>query len=559
MPFFERPRRLELDYQRILNKLMREWLERLPAGTSLEDLFAILTDREKGPLAQAERIARGMVTAVATGNSISWRAAAAKSMQGRRIYDLLRREMDGPVGARMRQLVSEHARLIRTMPQDLAQDVGSQIATRQMRGERAEVIAKDIRARFPSITRSRIATLARTQVSSTATAISEARAEHLGLTAYEWLSSEDARVRPSHRKMDRVIVLWSDPPAPEALIGQRSRLGHYNAGECPNCFTGDTAVNLANGCKDIWRVPYNGQIIDFMVSGQRVSMTPNHPILAADGTWKPAYLFNEGDDFIQAVGETLLIVDENKNKRLPTFEELFGAFRVLADSRPALEFDFYGDMADGNVDHISLADFLACDRPPGLNESIRDFTLSDSDTRSAVSVGPIAHSLESSVSRLEHPFFPFENGHFRHTNDISPRTIATLNSIAEEDILNSTARASELFGESQFASTGTVGSNDLIFRQIQAIVRNRPAFESPDLSCRVRISQKSFRHFVGHVYTLQSQNGRYSVTSTNIISRNCRCDANVLVDIDQVRWPHKVHVRGSIVILTRAKFLQLTA
>jgi uncharacterized protein with gpF-like domain len=77
--------------------------------------------------------------------------------------------------------------------------------------------------------------LARTEVSSTATSISEARAQHLSLPAYEWLSSEDRRVRPAHKIMDHVIVFWSDPPAPEALDGIPSRLGHYHAGRAPNC------------------------------------------------------------------------------------------------------------------------------------------------------------------------------------------------------------------------------------------------------------------------------------------------------------------------------------
>ena len=135
----------------------------------------------------------------------------------------------------MRELVRHHAALIRTIPQDVAQDIASQIATRQMRGERAEVIAKDIRTRIPEITKEKVAMLARTEVSSTATSISEARATHLSLPAYEWLSSEDKRVRPSHRLLDHVIVLWSDPPAPEVLAGIKSRLGHYHAGKAPNC------------------------------------------------------------------------------------------------------------------------------------------------------------------------------------------------------------------------------------------------------------------------------------------------------------------------------------
>jgi hypothetical protein len=41
-------------------------------------------------------------------------------------------------------------------------------------------------------------------------------------------------VRQSHRKMEGVIVRYSDAPSPEAILGIRSTLGHYHAGNAPN-------------------------------------------------------------------------------------------------------------------------------------------------------------------------------------------------------------------------------------------------------------------------------------------------------------------------------------
>ena len=235
MPDFHRPRRIEDQYRYALDNLMRSWLH-LPRTPDLDSILAYLNNGGGVAVTEAaQRVARGMVTASAVQNAQSWREAAGKSTQGKRIFDLLRMEMDGPVGIVMRGMVARHALLIRTMPQNIAQDIASQIATRQMRGERAETIAANIYERIPEITASRIAMLARTEVGSTATAISRARSENLGLPCYEWLSSEDVRVRPSHRKMDHVLVLWSDPPAPEMLAHVKSRLGHYHAGMSPNC------------------------------------------------------------------------------------------------------------------------------------------------------------------------------------------------------------------------------------------------------------------------------------------------------------------------------------
>ena len=103
-----------------------------------------------------------------------------------------------------------------------------------MKGLRAGQIAKELGGRMRGIIRSRVALIARTEVAKTATALSEARAENLGLPCYEWLSAEDVRVRPSHRKMDHVIVFWDDPPSPEALVGEKS-YGKYQAGSTFNC------------------------------------------------------------------------------------------------------------------------------------------------------------------------------------------------------------------------------------------------------------------------------------------------------------------------------------
>jgi SPP1 gp7 family putative phage head morphogenesis protein len=234
MPPFHRPFRIEQEYRRALDALMRSWMK-LPTGIDLDAIFTFLQNGGGERVMQAsDRLARSMVTATAVQNAQSWREAATKSTQGKRIFELLKREMDGPVGAQLRLLVEHHAKLIRSIPQDLAQDVASQIATRQMRGERAETIAKDIRTRLPEITKSRIAMLARTQVSVASESITRARAEHLGANWYEWLSSEDSRVRPSHRKMDRVICRWDDPPSPESLVGEKF-IGRYNAGNIFNC------------------------------------------------------------------------------------------------------------------------------------------------------------------------------------------------------------------------------------------------------------------------------------------------------------------------------------
>jgi uncharacterized protein with gpF-like domain len=237
-PSFTRPRRIETEYRRDISKLMDAWLNQATTPRGLEEMLAAI-GHEVGPIEQVEsiveRISAGMVTAVARGNSASWRDAAKKSTQGARIYELLRNDLKGEAGVQLREFVRQSAQNIKSLQPELAQEASAYILEHKLRGDRAEVIAWNLRQKFPRMAAFKIDRLARTQVASNATALSRSRAQRLNLNWYEWDTSEDAIVRPSHRLMDLVLVNWNDPPAPEALLGIHSTLGHYHAGNCPNC------------------------------------------------------------------------------------------------------------------------------------------------------------------------------------------------------------------------------------------------------------------------------------------------------------------------------------
>ncbi len=182
--------------------------------------------------AWARQAAERMVTGQLAANARSWREAASEGMRGRLIYRALRRELSGPIGARVEELVESNARLIRSLPNEVAALVAARAAERYAGGGRSLEFSRDkLMAR---VSRVRARLIARTEVSKASTALTQARAEDLELLWYVWRTSEDSRVRASHRKMDNVLFRWNDPPSPESLIGARS-YGHYAPGNIFNC------------------------------------------------------------------------------------------------------------------------------------------------------------------------------------------------------------------------------------------------------------------------------------------------------------------------------------
>jgi len=168
-------------------------------------------------------------------NARSWRQAASRSQGSVRLYHLLNTELQGGVGARISQLRRENAKYITSLPSGVALQLVEELGRATAQGARPETISKMARKRFPALLRSRVNLIGRTEAAKANAALTRARAESLGLPWYIWLSSRDQRTRQSHKKMDNVLVAYNDPPSPEALIGERSTLGTYNAGECPNC------------------------------------------------------------------------------------------------------------------------------------------------------------------------------------------------------------------------------------------------------------------------------------------------------------------------------------
>ncbi len=177
-----------------------------------------------------------MITAQKVAMRATWREAAAASTQGRKIYELMRKELLGTLtGARMGAIVAQNSALIKTVPGDVALRLSHFAKEMALKGERPEVTAKRMQAVLPHLTNVEITRIARTETAKAQSALLEARCAEIGVTMYQWYTCKDGSVRRSHSLMQGVYCLWSDPPDPEALAGEKSSGHPYHPGGIYNC------------------------------------------------------------------------------------------------------------------------------------------------------------------------------------------------------------------------------------------------------------------------------------------------------------------------------------
>lgn len=169
----------------------------------------------------AVQTASNMLMDVALRDEKNWREHARDLSRG------LREEIRAaPTGQAMRELLAEQVGLIQSIPREAAERVHRLTLEGIEDSKRASVISKEIQ-RSGEVAKSRADLIARTEVSRTATVLTQARAEHIGSEGYIWRTSGDSDVRHSHKGMEGKFVRWDAPPT---LDGMTAHAGCY-----PNC------------------------------------------------------------------------------------------------------------------------------------------------------------------------------------------------------------------------------------------------------------------------------------------------------------------------------------
>lgn len=154
----------------------------------------------------AVQAAMRMLEGVRRDDDAMWRSRSMEMRQALR--DEL---MNAPTGDLMRQRMAEQVTLIKSIPLDAAQRVHDWTMIGIEDGTRAKEVSDAIR-NSTGVSERRAMLIARTEVSRTASMLTESRARFVGSTQYVWRTVGDADVRQSHREVNGKVFSWDAPP-----------------------------------------------------------------------------------------------------------------------------------------------------------------------------------------------------------------------------------------------------------------------------------------------------------------------------------------------------------
>lgn len=242
---------------RSLTKQVKRITQQSQSAEEITAAISALSNSEQWKkLAVAEAVK--MVRGIAVKNARTWREAARQGQRSHQIYQSLKAEIFN--NRRFVELVQRNASYIKALPDDVSRHITRHVSTQALRGERADTLVEHLRSKAPELSEARINLIARTETAKTQAAVTQIRAEQVGVQYYVWQTAEDSRVRSSHRHMQGVICDYRNPPSPEKLRGETS-VGNYGPGEIWNCRC--FAAPLIDPEFEKWpkRVVHGGQIV----------------------------------------------------------------------------------------------------------------------------------------------------------------------------------------------------------------------------------------------------------------------------------------------------------
>ena len=103
----------------------------------------------------------------------------------------------------------ENSRLITSIQANLLDDVAGVTQRGMSAGKSINDISKEIKERY-GVAKSRARTIARTETAKLNSNLTKVRNQELGIKTYFWATSNDERVRDSHKELNGMLCKWGD-------------------------------------------------------------------------------------------------------------------------------------------------------------------------------------------------------------------------------------------------------------------------------------------------------------------------------------------------------------
>jgi len=363
-------------------------------------------------------------------------------------------------------------------------------------GDSTPIISQKVGQVINTLQRRQLDTLVRTITNHTSS-VARDQVYHANrdiLDGYQWVATLDNRTTMICGSRDGKVYQEGIGPMPPA---------HWN------CVLGDTLITSAIGVSAVFKRVFKGEVVTInTISGNKLTVTPNHPVLTSKG-WKPAKFLDVGDKCVnQRGGEGVGSVDSDDNGGFVSAEEIFESFgrsgNVISREVEISAPDFHGDGVDNEVAEVRAASDLSVIRNTSIIKHGGDCVLGSGNVPL---IDPAGHCGGVTALLLETPDSPSggdigllgEGGltslrRSVHSGLLLSAPAPESDSVFSEDSLNGTWADAEHIRNAPDSYAGGVFFDDIVSIEVS--------------------------DFSGHVYNLQTLDHCYS--ANGIVTHNCR-------------------------------------
>lgn len=324
-----------------------------------------------------------------------------------------------------------------------------------------------------------------------------------------WDSKDDTRVRAAHEAADGQTVPISQP----FIVDFEPLMAPLDPSGSPsnviNCIPGSARIS-ASGVQGGFRYLYEGELIQVLLrSGDRLSVSPNHPILTECG-WILASQLKQGENLVKAAHSdsrlTSLGISPDVKTEPALASEIFDALLKagIAQRIVGLPMNFHGDGSNSDVDVVLVDGELSFGVDASIAEQFDQICLTFANESDAS--GGALHQLLMGSLHPTNGVMSLANllnaGFGSHSEPLGSFGL-TLGSEFDSSSLES--RPESLSGNSGILGDRLQGFAGLVSLDEVVEVRNEL--------------------FSGHLYTFQTASGVYVADGS--VSHNCRCKARL--------------------------------